>query len=192
MSQDARPATAGFVLAGGASRRMGSDKALLPFRGRTLVEHVAAAVREAAGIVTIIGNPERYGHFGIRVLADERPGFGPLGGVITALATGSVEWSLVVACDLAGITAAFLLELLDAAHSSSGLECLVPRSPVGLEPLCAVWHISALPKLRCALEAGRLKMKEVVLLLETRIWPVADSQFFRNINTPDEWAIGHE
>jgi molybdopterin-guanine dinucleotide biosynthesis protein A len=183
---------AGYVLAGGASRRMGSDKALLPYHGRTLVEHVASVVRDATGTVTMIGNPERYGHLGIPVLPDEQPGFGPLGGIITALAKGRTEWSLVVACDLPGITAGWLRELLAAAGSSPGFEALVPRSPVGLEPLCAIWHIAALPKLRCALESGRLKMKEVVLSLETRIWPVADSQFFRNINTPDDWAIGHE
>lgn len=171
---------------------MGTDKALLPFRGRTLVEHIAAAVRDAAGSVTIIGDPQRYGRLGMRVLPDERPGFGPLGGVVTALATGSAEWSLVVACDVPDVTSAFLIELLDAAQSSSGHECLVPRSPAGLEPLCAAWHISALPKLRCALEAGHLKMKEVVLKLETRICPVADARLFRNMNTAGDWAIGHE
>ena len=192
MPLDARSGTAGYVLAGGASRRMGSDKALLPLGGRTLIEHAAAAVREAAGNVTIIGSPERYRHLGIQVLPDERPGFGPLGGVITALANGRAEWSLIVACDLPGLTADLLRGLLAVVDSFPGFECVVPRSPVGLEPLCAVWHVAALPKLRCALEAGRLKMKEVVLSLETRIWPVADSQFFRNINTPDEWAIGHE
>ena len=171
---------------------MGSDKALLPFRGRTLVEHVAAEVRQAAGTVAIIGDPGRYGHFGIRVLPDERPGFGPLGGVITALASEKAEWSLVVGCDLPGLTAALLVELLDAAHAAAGHKCLVPRSPVGLEPLCAVWHISSLPKLRCALEAGHLKMKEVVFEIETRVWPVADARLFRNVNTAGDWAIGHE
>jgi len=60
----------GFVLAGGASTRMGRDKALLPFAGRTLLEHVAARVAEAAGNVTVIGPPERYGHLGLVCAAD--------------------------------------------------------------------------------------------------------------------------
>ena len=65
---------AGFVLVGGASSRMGSDKASLPFRGGALVEHVAAAVAEAAGNVTLVGPPERYRDLGLRIIPDRYPG----------------------------------------------------------------------------------------------------------------------
>jgi molybdopterin-guanine dinucleotide biosynthesis protein A len=171
---------------------MGTDKALLPFHGRTLIEHVAGEVEAAAGSVTIVGNPERYHHLGLSVIADEQPGEGPLGGIVTALCSGRVEWSLVVACDLPRITAVFLRELVAAAQASRGVQCVVPRSATGLEPLCAVWHHSAILPLCCALESGRRKMKEVVSLIEAQVWPVAETEIFRNVNAPEDWAIVHE
>src|SRR2546430_16784821 len=103
---------AGFVLVGGNSSRMGRDKAGLLVHGSTLAEHVAAAVAEAAGSATLIGPPERYGHLGIPVLPDLRPGSGPLGGILTALTASPAEWDLGAACDLSALDAAVLKELV--------------------------------------------------------------------------------
>ena len=70
----------GFVLAGGGSTRMGRNKALLPFRGSTLVQHIAGIVRQAAGSVTLIGDPVQLAHLGLPVVADILPGSGPASG----------------------------------------------------------------------------------------------------------------
>ena len=95
---------AGFVLVGGNSSRMGRDKAGLPLLGRTLVEHVAAAVAEAAGSVTLIGPPGRYSSLDFPIIADWRPGLGPLGGIHTALTHSPAVWNLIAACDLPQIS----------------------------------------------------------------------------------------
>lgn len=180
---------AGFVLVGGNSSRMGRDKALLPEGGRTLAEHIASAVREAAGIVTLIGPPERYGSLGIPVVADAVPSCGPAGGILTALSISGADWSLVVACDMPALTASFLRGLMLKAETSGG-HCLVPLSPSGKpEPLCAVYHREALPGLRKAVEAGQRKVADILAGLDTQYWPVAESVWFRNLNTPEEWAI---
>jgi molybdopterin-guanine dinucleotide biosynthesis protein A len=171
---------------------MGTAKALLPFRGRTVIEHVAAQVLAAAGNVTIVGRPELYAGLGFDAIADEQPGHGPLGGLVTALGSAATDWSLVVACDLPRITAAFLGELIDAARSSPGASCVVATGERGIEPLCAVWHTRAIPQLRCALESRRLKMKEAVELVKARAWPVSDPRILCNINAPEDWATVHE
>lgn len=67
-------------------------------------------------------------------------------------------------------------------------ECVVPLGPDGPEPLCAMYHRRALPKARLALERNILKMKSVMELLDARILPVPDRGWFRNINTPEDWA----
>src|SRR5258706_11480273 len=121
---------AGFVLVGGNSSRMGRDKAALPLGGRTMAEHVAAAVAEAAGSATLIGPPERYGSLGYPVIPDSRPGLGPLGGIHTALAASHALWNLIAACDLPAISGAFLKELIAAAEAS-GADCLIPAGPSG-------------------------------------------------------------
>jgi len=91
----------GFVLAGGASKRMGQDKALLPYRGTTLVEHVANTVREAVGMVALIGDPARLGSLGLAVFPDELPDSGPASGIYTALRITETDWTFGTGIDAA-------------------------------------------------------------------------------------------
>jgi molybdopterin-guanine dinucleotide biosynthesis protein A len=180
-------ARAGFVLVGGKSSRMGQDKARLPFQGRTLVEHVAAAVAEAAGSVTLVGAPERYKSLSFPRLADTRTAVGPLGGIHTALSASRAAWNLMVACDMPGISGSFLQSLMAAAESSAA-DCLVPAGPSGLlEPLCAVYHLRCLAAIGAALDRDVRKVTDGLAGLRVASWSVAESHWFRNVNTPEEW-----
>jgi molybdopterin-guanine dinucleotide biosynthesis protein A len=178
----------GFVLVGGSSSRMGRDKARLPFQGKTLVEHVASAVAEAAGSVTLVGAPERYGNLGFPLLADRRAGAGPLAGIYTALGSSSAAWNLIVGCDMPGISAPFLRSLLDVAQSLDA-DCLLPVGPSGLpEPLCAVYHSRCLDVIGAALDRNVRKITDGLAGLRIANWSVAESGWFRNVNTPEEWT----
>jgi len=178
----------GFVLTGGRSSRMGRDKALLPMGDSTLVERIAAQVRAAAGNVTLIGAPERYEGLGIPVAADLRADCGPLGGVYTALALTDSPWNLIVACDMPGLTGDFLAALLRAAVHC-GSDCLVPQTPGGLHPLCAVYHRRTLAAVKQALTTKSLKMHDLVKGLQAEIWPVEEAALLENVNTPMEWGV---
>ncbi len=179
---------AGFVLAGGRSSRMGTNKAALPWRGRPLVLHLADAVREAAGSVALIASPDDFPDFPGHVLADLRPGWGPLGGIETALASTTAEWNLVVACDMPLLTADILQLLLGKAESA-GAAGLVPEVGGQLQPLAAVYHRRSLPILSEALDAGVRKMGDAVDLLRVVrfVVPAEAERLFANINTPREW-----
>ena len=179
---------AGFVLVGGNSSRMGRDKARLPIAGGTLVERVAHAVSAAAGSVTLVGAPERYGGLGFRVLADTRLAAGPLAGIHTALSASPAYWNLIVACDMPGISASFLRSLLDAAEASAA-DCLRPAGPSGFpEPLCAVYHTRCAETIGAALDRNVRKVTDGLAGLRVATWCVAEGGWFRNVNTPEEWA----
>jgi molybdopterin-guanine dinucleotide biosynthesis protein A len=177
----------GFILVGGASTRMGQDKALLPYRGSTLVEHIAATVVAAAGSAVLVGNPEKYSRFGYPVIADPIAGAGPLAGLCAALSATHADWNLVVACDMPAVSAGFLGALLDAAERS-GADALLPVGPSGRpEPLCAVYHRRALPAIRQALECGVRKVLQGLAGLSLETWQVWNTEHFENCNTPREW-----
>jgi molybdenum cofactor guanylyltransferase len=181
------PGSSGFVLVGGASSRMGRDKALLPVGGRTLVEDIAAQVRAAAGSVCLIGAPQKYGHLGLPVVADKIENCGPLGGLYTALSCTEAEWIVLVACDMPGVTAAFLEQLLDAAETSDA-DCVVPETGGKIDPLCAVYHRRIEPLVASAIDRKLFKMQDFVSTLRTCYWPVADPRPLQNVNTPAEWS----
>ena len=179
---------AGFVLAGGRSTRMGTDKAMLSRDGRTLLEQAATQVEKAAGTAVIIGDPIRYGQFRWPVIQDRLPGRGPLGGIVTALEITTSSWNLITACDMPRLDSGFLAALLrEAAALPPGFDCLVPLSPSGPEPLCSVYHRQSLPALRDALEHNILKMRRALDSLAVQYHSVPDMDRFLNINTPGDW-----
>jgi molybdopterin-guanine dinucleotide biosynthesis protein A len=170
---------------------MGRDKALLPFAGGTLVEHVARVVAEAAGSATLIGAPERYYALGLPVIADTFLPSGPLGGIVTALRISEVDWNLVVACDMPALSVPMLRSLLGAA-SEEDADCLLPTGADGrVEPLCAVYHRRAAAVLEEALRAGVRKVTEALAGLRVVEWQVQDSAVFENLNTPSDWEARH-
>jgi molybdenum cofactor guanylyltransferase len=177
----------GFVLAGGRSTRMGREKALLPYRGTTLVEHVAQAARSAVGSVTLIGDPAKFGHLGLRVIGDEGPSRGPASGIYTALRNTATDWNLVVACDMPAVSVEMLRALVSQADTT-GRDCVAAAGADGQpEPLCAVYHRRCLPMLDAALRDKRLKMRDLLGEIGVHLLAVP-TPALANVNTPAEWA----
>jgi len=178
----------GYVLAGGRSSRMGTDKALLHHQGATLLSHIARAVAIAAGSVTIIGDPARYGTLGYPVRPDIYRECGPLAGIHAALAVTPADWNLVVACDMPEVEPDFLRELLHRAEER-GADCLLPAGRSGRpEPLCGVYHRRALAAIDRALAGGTRKVLEGLAELELAVLHIYRTGPFRNINTAQEWT----
>jgi molybdopterin-guanine dinucleotide biosynthesis protein A len=180
--------TAGYVLAGGRSSRLGEDKARLSYRGVPLLSHVADEVRAAAGSVTVIADPARYADLNLPVVPDLRPGVGPLGGIETAVAQGKAEWNLIVACDMPNLTREWLSGLIAAALAqSAGADCVLGLSQGGLEPLCAVYRARTLDAIRAALDAGVRKVTDALAGLQVAHYRIDNQSVTANVNTPEDW-----
>lgn len=173
-------------MCGGRSRRMGRDKALLPWGGMPLVVHVAQVVAAATGSATLVGPRERYGELGWPLVEDEVSGEGPLGGLIAALAASTAERSLVVACDMPWLSVESLQALIQC---DSDADVVVACGERGIEPLCAVYRRRCLPVLRAALREGERAVRRVLERLVVAEWKVPDSRLVTNANTAGEWAV---
>ncbi|HJS56712.1 MAG TPA: molybdenum cofactor guanylyltransferase [Vicinamibacteria bacterium] len=182
----------GFVVAGGLSRRMGRDKALLPWEGGTLLDHAIARLREACGSVRLLSGPElRYADRGLPVDADLVRDVGAIAALHAALehATGP---AVLLAVDLPNVPIALLRRLAEGV-----LDCdaVVPISPGGPEPLCAAYGPACRDAVRRALDRGAYKL--TAFWPDVRVRELSTSELstfgdpsllFANLNTPDEYG----
>lgn len=179
---------AAFVLTGGQSRRMGRDKALLPFAGRPLAAHLAALAAPLADSVALVGAPARYAALGLETLDEAYPGCGPLSGIEAALRLHRADWNLILACDLAGVAPETLHALATAAAGEHHAAVVAAQPPAqSPNPLCAFWHIRALAAVQQSLAAGQYRVSTVAEAAGLRAVPVAAP--LHNLNSPADWAV---
>jgi molybdopterin-guanine dinucleotide biosynthesis protein A len=181
-----------FILCGGKSSRMGSDKAFLKLRGRPLVARAVELAGQVTSEVSIVGDPEKFTPYG-RVVSDIFRDRGPLGGIHAALATSGSDWNLILAVDLPFLTAPFLDYLLEQAKSS-GAVITVPSARGYFQPLCAVYRRRFAAFAERALAEGRNKIDTLFASVTVRFISEEElagagysPSIFRNVNTPDEW-----
>lgn len=192
------------ILAGGQSRRMGQDKALLEVEGRALIEYVIDVANKVANETLIVASdrPE-YEEFGCHVVADKFPQSGSLGGIYTALSEASNDYCLVLACDMPFVNEAlirFMIDELDDADAvvpALAAERSDQGGPETLETLHAIYSKACIPAIDRQLNAGVFKVigffSEVkVKKLPEDVVLEYDPQLlsFFNCNTPEEfeWA----
>ena len=187
------PRIGGFVLAGGASSRMGRDKALLELGGVPMIVRTARLVESVAGGATVVGAPETYERLGLRAIRDDWPGAGPLGGIATALRATERAWNLVVACDLPYLTKEWL-EYLAGRGRVSTADAVVPLDKGGAEPVCAMYNKKCEAAVWLALDRGVRKAKDGlehlrVEYVEPGEWKRFDSEglLLKNMNSPADY-----
>jgi molybdopterin-guanine dinucleotide biosynthesis protein A len=158
----------GAILTGGRSARMGVDKATLAVRGRPLVTYPRDALRSAGAreVLAVGGDREALAALGLTVVADEHPGEGPLGGIVTALRVATEPVVVVLACDLPAITCEVVRRLVDAV--GPGVDAAVPVRDGRLEVVAAAYRRRALPRLERAFAAGGRSPSQVISRLTVR------------------------
>ena len=193
---------AGLVLCGGASRRMGAEKALLAFEGEALVARVARRLSSVASPVILApGTRGRLGDLGFEEVDDVAEGSGPLAGLAAGLSVSPHPLVAVVAVDMP-FASPEVLTLL--ARRIGTADAAIPVTDEGSQPLHAVYSTRALPAIRHALRSGRRAVREVVSdvlrarWVERDAWRTGDptGTFAMNLNRPEDWtsmeALGTE
>jgi molybdopterin-guanine dinucleotide biosynthesis protein A len=182
------------IQAGGESRRMGQDKALLPFLGRPLVARIVARFRPIADEILVTTNrPEAYQFLGLPLYTDLLPGRGALGGVYTALELAKNPCVAIIACDMPFASPA-LVSAEQGILLANQNDLVIPHSGEGLEPFHAVYRReSCLPAIQAALQAGKWRVDawfsqvKVQILQREDILPYDPLGLcFQNVNTPEE------
>jgi molybdopterin-guanine dinucleotide biosynthesis protein A len=177
---------AGFVLAGGRSSRMGTDKALLRMEGETLAERAVRKLHAVCAEVAIAGGSAELARFA-PVIMDGEPGRGPLAGIIAALAQSRFEWNLFLAVDVPFIPVEALRQLL--AQTNDEVVSVMAEVDGQKHPLCAAYARRALPTLRHELARGNGKVTTAIAAAGPVHYVAFEQEgWFRNLNTPEEFA----
>jgi len=185
----------GFILVGGQSSRMGTDKSQLVYGAQTGVEHIAAALRVLTPTVSLVG--ARREHPGFHNIPDTFERWGALGGIHAALGACTSQWAVIVACDLPLVTAVLFTRLWQfALQDEDQFDAIVPIQPDERpQPLCAIYQRES-----CLIAASDLiaqdahKPRALLARVRTR-WvnfgEISDlpraQDLFLNVNTPNDY-----
>ena len=174
------------LFAGGASRRMGTDKALLPWRGSTLVQYIAGELCPFPEKLLSAQQPSLLPGADWRLVPDLRPGCGPLGALESVLSAMRSDAALCVACDLPFFTRELGQAMLRTFRERA--DCLVCWDETGrVHPVCAIYHRRILLVVIERLQAGDFRMMHLLANLKTDYFPVTAAQM-QNANTPEIWS----
>jgi molybdopterin-guanine dinucleotide biosynthesis protein A len=188
------------ILAGGFSRRFGSDKGLVLLMDKPLVRHVIDKVSPAVDeVLVVVSSEEQKKNFepvvgnNVKVVIDKDDSQSPLVGAITGFENAKGEYSLLLPCDAPLVStkiAQFLLDMCTNRHAA------IPRWPNGyIEPLQAVYHTkSALTVAKTALKQGHMNMRSMienmrgVRYVSTMVLEQLEPELvtFFNVNTPQD------
>ena len=180
-----------FILAGGSSSRMGTDKSQLLIQGQTFTEHLANTLHKVTDSVIIVGRS--LDASALPAVPDIYPQWGALGGVHAALTASTREWAIVVACDLPFVTSELFLHL---AKLRLDHDAVVPvQMDNRPQPLAALYRIDPCRERATELiEAGKRRPLDLLEAVKTR-WVAFEEirnldqaeRFFVNINTPEDY-----
>lgn len=186
--EETLPRVNGLVLAGGRSRRMGTDKGLLAYHGRPQQDVMMDTLELLCDKVYLSCRPDQAGEwaFNHEVLADTFTGLGPMGAILSAFRHEPDAAWLVVACDLPLLDEATLRFLLDKRRPAAAATTF--RSPLNEfpEPLVALWEPKSYLLLLQFLAQGYSCPRKVLINAPVHLLDAPDPDALLNVNTPEE------
>jgi len=183
----------GFILLGGASSRMGTDKARLDLGGKPFVKRIADALFHVSSSVSVVGARDSTNDWHLPNVSDVYAKWGALGGLHAALSACKSEWAAVVACDLPFVSGELFVRL---ASLRDGFDSVVPIQDNGyLQPLCALYRkTSCVEAAKSLIESGERRPRRLLEHIKARLVTASELStlngaqlFFVNINTVEDY-----
>jgi molybdopterin-guanine dinucleotide biosynthesis protein A len=185
------PTIYGLVLAGGASQRMGQDKAALHYHGKPQLQWAYELLSSICERTFVSVRPDQVNdptRASLPQIVDTRPGIGPIAGISAALQMYPNAAWLILACDLPFLSRDVLINLVkhrDPARIATAYRSAHDNLP---EPLCAIWEPSSANIVQAWIDAGKQCPRKLLINSNAALLDQLDARALDNINTPDEFA----
>jgi molybdopterin-guanine dinucleotide biosynthesis protein A len=175
-----------IILAGGKSRRMGVNKALMSYKGKPLIQYSIDLALCMTANILISSNREELSCLGFPVVKDSSAVETPLAGIHAGLKASTTAWNLVLTCDMPNVSGALILHLLE--HTGKDFLLVLPGHGEYLEPLCGLYHKDLVPVIESCFQRQEFAPLDLLGKVNYRIMNVEgitkdDPSFlFRNMN----------
>jgi len=184
-----KPKIFGLILAGGSSRRMGQDKALLKFHGKPQVEHIFDLLQKSCTEVFLSKRKDQTPYKNMAFIddSDEFAGQGPLSGILSAMKKYPGAAWLIVACDLPFVTEKTIQSLIDQRDPQKTATAFISTHDGLPEPLCAIWEGEAFSSILKLFNEGIHCPRKILIKNNAHLLKQNDPRWLENINTPEEY-----
>lgn len=181
----------GILLAGGNSKRMGQDKALLNFNDSVLLDQSIDLLSQTCQEVIISSGDPRHNRTGVKRIDDIYPDCGPISGIYSCIRNSSNEWNLVLSVDSPFITKDFLEKMIQECDDR--FDAIVPMHHKGKEPLIALYNSRITETMKSLILSSDYKMHFLLKRLKTKYfecseWVNKHPRLFTNLNYPSDMA----
>jgi len=175
-----------FILCGGKSSRMQSEKGLVLFQEKPFIEHIIQAILPVTENIKLITNTKEYDYLQFQKIEDNIKDKGPLGGIYTALYHSETELNLILSCDVPLISTSLLTELISKHNEEAEITIFATESR--LHPLIGIYSKKLLPLIKETIDTDDLKMMNFITKVPHQIIKIEESENFHltNINSADE------
>lgn len=188
---DGRKVT-GIILSGGKSLRMGTEKGMVQWNGKPLIEYSMDALRLVCDQMVISSANDCYSYLRLPIIKDEIENCGPLGGIYSCMKAFPSDIYLVISCDVPLISSYLFLDLLE---NLEGADVSIPLEENGKkQPLVAAYSNHCFESIRGELLEGRFKMMNLLNLLNVKYFeitsslPYYSSKLFFNANSMEDFS----
>jgi molybdopterin-guanine dinucleotide biosynthesis protein A len=179
----------GLILAGGFSKRMGQDKALMMYHGKPQIEYVRDLLQRHCNQVFLSKRTSQPTYKDLAAIDDDEEftNIGPLGGILSAMKSYPNGSWLIMACDLPFVTEETLKELIKNRNVTKVATAFKSTHDGLPEPLCAIWEKESYLKILEFQKKGILCPRKFLINSDTQLLEQKNPKWLDNINNPQEY-----